>query len=49
MQQLLYVGGAASLRLASLFKCEIVGRFKMLTIFLLTMANEKWFHKHAGQ
>lgn len=49
MRQLLYGGGAASLQLASLFKWEIVGRFKILSILFLTMANEKRIHEHAGQ
>lgn len=49
MQQLLYVGGAATLQPASLFKCEIVGRFEILSVFLLTVANGKWFHSRAGQ
>lgn len=44
MQQLLYVGDAASVQLAGLFKCEIVGRFRILSISLLTMENKKWLH-----
>lgn len=43
MQQLLYVGDAASVRLASLFKCEIVGRCRIQSIFLLTTGNKKGF------
>lgn len=34
---------------ASLFKCERVGRFSIPSIFLLTMANENPFHRHAGR
>lgn len=41
MQQLLYVGGAAPLQLASLFKCEIAGRFKILSILLLDRGKPK--------
>lgn len=41
MQQLLYVGGSAPLQLASLFKCEIARRFKMLSILLLDRGKPK--------
>lgn len=41
MQQLLYVGGAAALQLASLFKCEIAGRFKILSVLLLDRSKPK--------
>lgn len=41
MQQLLYVGGAAPLQLASLFKCEIARRFKILSILLLDRGKPK--------
>lgn len=41
MQQLLYVGGAATLQPASLFKCEVVGRFKILSVFLLNHGKRK--------
>lgn len=41
MQQLLYVGGAAALQLASLFKCEIAGRFKILSVLLLDRGKPK--------
>lgn len=41
MQQSLYVGGAAPLQLASLFKCEIAGRFKILSILLLDRGKPK--------
>lgn len=34
---------------ASLFKCERVGRFRIPSIFLLTMANENPFREHACQ
>lgn len=34
---------------ASLFKCERVGRFRIPSIFFLTMANENPLHRHAGQ
>lgn len=40
MQQSLCVGDAAPAKLASLFKCEIVGRFRILSVFLLTMENK---------
>lgn len=41
MQQLLYVGGAAPLQPASLFKCEIAWRFKILSILLLDRGKPK--------
>lgn len=49
MQQLLYVGGAAPLQLASLFECEIARRFKILSILLLDRGKPKnGFHYRAG-
>lgn len=41
MQQLLYVGGEPPLQLASLFKCEIARRFKILSILLLDRGKPK--------
>lgn len=42
MQRLLCGGGAAPAQRASLFKCEILGRFRILSI-LLTLAKRTGF------